>query len=36
MRTFLGILTVALAALPYAAIADDDTEAELEVPRPID
>ena len=36
MRTFLGILTVALAALPYAAIAHDDAEAELEVPRPIE
>ena len=36
MRTLLGILTGALAALPYAAIAHDDAEAELEVPRPIE
>ena len=36
MRILLGILTVALAGLPYAAIADGDAESELEVPRPIE
>ena len=36
MQTYLGILTVVLAAMPYAAIADGDVESELEVPRPIE
>ena len=36
MRMHLGIITVALAALPYAAIANGDAESELEVPRPIE
>jgi hypothetical protein len=36
MRTFLGVLTVALAALPYAAIADSDAESDLKNPRPIE
>ncbi len=36
MRMLIGILTVALAALPYAAIADGDAESDLENPRPIE
>ena len=36
MQIPLGILTVALAALPYAAIADGDAESDLKDPRPIE
>ena len=36
MQILLRILTVALAALPYAAIADGDAESDLKNPRPIE
>ena len=36
MQILLRILTVALAALPYAAIADGDAESDLKDPRPIE